>query len=178
LNVPNRSLFRARFVDWWKVVQISIALPFGIVIIPLLAEGLAGALPRETPKWLPGLAIILSVIINFVLWIWGLVAQLIGYSIDTPQDRLAYPRYFFRRRVRISEIHDANAQTITSRRKSDYGRIVGDTRPTTTVSRTYQINLSGDFGLRHVAFSTKGRRDLFLSLLRQAVPTVRITRWS
>jgi hypothetical protein len=113
-----------------------------------------------------------------------------GYVFDSSRDVLEYPfnRNIFRRQVRLSAIHDANCQVITKKHTNaigdfgvNYNTISGNSRKPrrrTWTSKSFQVNLSGDFGARRLNFADKYKRDQFVSLLREYAPHVKITRWS
>jgi hypothetical protein len=158
-----------RFIDWEKAIQTLIALPAAV----FAAAMLAGPIFHDS-RWV----VVVLLVVVLTSGIAALVAELQGYVFEPSNDRFSYPRYLVRRHVAISAIYDANCQTITTRRTSKPGEVIGDKTSIKSISRSYNVNLSGQFGLRHLAFSNKGRRDYFLSTLRQVAPKVRITRWS
>ncbi|MCG2633234.1 hypothetical protein L6654_42760, partial [Bradyrhizobium sp. WYCCWR 13023] len=109
------------------------------------------------------------------------ISQLAGVKFDSAQDSLSYPLYVLRRTIRLSEIRDANSQTITKPAFQITNTIigmvsVGQIKGLGTTKR-YFANMSGDFGSRRIVFHTKSKRDQFFSLLRRYAPHCRITRW-
>jgi hypothetical protein len=101
-----------------------------------------------------------------------------GYVFDPARDALYYPMRILRRSLRLSQVTDANCQTVTKRIRSDprsFGEI-GSIK--TRIVTRYNANLSGEFGSRRVIFYSRYKRDQFISLLREYAPHVRITRWS
>lgn len=104
-----------------------------------------------------------------------------GTVFDGSKDTLSYPMYVLRRSIRLSEIRDANVQTITKPALQMTNTIiglisVGQIKGLGNTRRLF-VNLSGGFGARRIAFHTKYKRDQFLSLLRAHAPDCRITRW-
>jgi hypothetical protein len=121
-----------------------------------------------------------------VLSLLAIIVHFIGYVFD-PARRLTYPTYVFRRSIPISEITDANCETLIGHnplgqaavgllvQSGSYGKPkpIQRTRP----ARIYVVDVSGEFGVRQMRFAAKYKRNQFLSNLRVVAPQCRITRW-
>lgn len=176
---------KARMVDWLQCCKLPLAFSlFGFIIMYGLIEGLS-----KGTKTLAGIVpttrediILTGVAAVFVaLGPLAFFSQILGFSFDEAKNRLSYPLYAFRRKVRLSEIDDANCQTITKPAFQITNTIIGlisigQIKGLGNTKR-YFVNLSGEFGARRVVFHTKYKRDQFLSLLRAYAPNCRITRW-
>ena len=169
-DYDGRSGPAIRLIEWGTAFTILVSGPF-LILFLLFLSAMAFAVKY------PSLPIIIM-IAGGIGWIWAVISHFRGYLFDEGNDQLTYPRYFFRRTIRISEIHDANSQTTTSHSTFDPARTIGESRPTKVKTTTYAVNLSGGFGLRRLTFGRKARRDEFLSYLHHLAPDVRITRWS
>lgn len=176
---------KTRMVDWLQCCKLPVALS---IIGFLVLYGVTGDL-RSSSKSMADLvpstredAAVASLLVAYLvlgpLAVW---AQLMGTVFDGPRDTLSYPTYILRRRVRLSRIRDANAQTVTKPALQITNTVIG----LISVGRIkglgntkrYFVNLSGKFGARRIAFHTKYKRDQFLSLLHAYAPDCRITRW-
>jgi|SRR5579872_2798639 len=174
LSTEN-SQDQARMVDWLQCVKLPVMFTlFGIILI---AYSIKSPEIHDIAIYVVPIAILL-----LGLGLFALVTQLRGTFFNGPKDSLSYPLTIFRRRVQISDIRDANSQTITKPAFHITNTIiglvsVGQVKGLGTTKR-YIVNMSGEFGARRVIFHTKYKRDQFLSLLRSFAPDVRITRWS
>jgi hypothetical protein len=163
-----RSLSKVRVIDWLRTFSLVLTVP----VVGFFAGLLIG-------YWFNSAALSLAIIgTTLALIPTTLVVQLLGFVLDPTADRLAYPVIFYRRSVPISEIRDANCQTITRRSTSNPGRVIGESRTRSRSTKVYAVNISGDFGVRSLRFSAKYKRDQFLSCLRNTAPHCRITRWT
>ena len=181
----ERPAGKVRSVDWLQLCKLPVAfsvigflLIFGLIDdISKGSKTLTGLVPKTQEDTL--LVVVAAAYI--VLWPLAIVSQILGIVFDAKRDRLSYPRYIIRRAIRLSEIHDANSQTVTKPAFQITNTIiglvsVGQIKGLGTTKR-YFANLSGDFGSRRVVFHTKSKRDAFFSLLRRFAPDCRITRW-
>ena len=109
----------------------------------------------------------------------SIVVSLMGTVFDPAKNSLTYPVYVFRRSIPLNGIRSANCQNYTHKTESNYAKLA-DARSKATVlySKSYAVNLSGDFESRRLVFNSKYKRDQFLSYLRDYAPRCRITRWS
>jgi hypothetical protein len=185
---PSRKI---RMIDWIWACGLTIAAPLtvglGALAIGLVLAILVTSVGKDT---IGGLAMRYTSAGVFVACIaaaalsapLAAIANFLGYVFDPTQDRMSFPTYVIRRSVPISEIRDANAETITTRRTFDpnkSARLAGDfswkpTRKVTT--RSHVVTVSGDFGVRIMRFGARYKRDQFLSILRAVAPQCRITR--
>jgi hypothetical protein len=161
---------RIRMIDWIRGLQMTIVAPLACVICALIIGVITPH--QDVPILVQStfLIAILSIPIT-------LVVHFKGYVFDPARNLLSYPVYVSRRSISISEIRDANAQTISTKRAAfDAGRVIGESRPQTVRSRSHLVNVSGDFGVRVMRFGARYKRDQFLSILRVVAPQCRITR--
>ena len=125
--------------------------------------------------------VVLAALLFLGIGLIALTTQLRGAYFNGPNKLLSYPLTVFRREVRISDIRDANCQTITKPAFHISNTIIGIVSVGQIkglgITKRYIVNMSGEFGSRRVIFHTKYKRDQFLSLLRSFAPHVRITRW-
>ena len=172
-------------VDWLQCCKLPVVFSvFGFLVLYGFAGSLHSGSTRMSdliPRSKEDAAVVILLVAYLVLGPLAVWAQLMGTVFDGPRDTLSYPMYVLRRRVRLSQIRDANAQTITKpafqMTNTIIGLIsVGQIRGLGNTKR-YFVNLSGDFGARRIVFHTKYKRDQFLSLLRAYAPDCRITRW-
>jgi hypothetical protein len=165
---------RARMVDWLQCVKLPVMFALLGTILIIFA--------MKSPD-LRGVAtyVVLAALLFLGVGLFALMTQLRGIYFNGPKDSLSYPLTVFRRGVQISDVRDANCQTITKPAFHITNTIigivsVGQIKGLGTTKR-YILNMSGEFGSRRVIFHTKYKRDQFLSLLRRFAPHVRITRW-
>ena len=161
-------------IDWLQCAKLPVMLAaFGTILIVYAIK---------SPEARALAIIVIPIAIALLgLGLFALVTQLRGFLFNGRQDSLSYPLTVFRRQVQISDIRDANCQTITKPAFHITNTIiglvsVGQVKGLGTTKR-YIVNMSGEFGARRVIFHTKYKRDQFLSLLRSFAPHVRITRW-
>ena len=155
-----------RIVDWLKVCTTPILIAFDASIVFVALSATLS----------PTLGTIGFVVVP-IAFVSALTSHLMGTHFDVPGDRLSYPYFAWRLRLPLSDIHDANAQTI-NKRGVDVLASLGEKNPKYKTVHHYHVNLSGDFGARRLMFRSKFKRDQFLSILRAIRPNVRITRWS
>ena len=167
-EVGIASTSRFRIVDWLRAGSLTIAVPLCGLLAMIFLDHL---FKSETVTTLTFLA-------TLVLFPLTILTQFRGFLFDGPNDRLSYPVYFYRRSIPISEIRDANCQTVTQRYASNAGRVIGEGPTSKRTKRIYAVNISGDFGVRNLRFGAKYKRDQFLSGLRHIAPHCRITRWT
>lgn len=176
---------KARMVNWLQCCKLPVILsaPGLLVLYGVLSDVHSlskrmAALNLHTGEDAATLCLLLAYVSLGPLAAW---AQLTGTVFDGPRNTLSYPVHVFRRSVPLSEIRDANAQTITKPAFQITNTIIGfisigQIKGLGNTKR-YLVNLSGEFGARRIAFHTKYKRDQFLSLLRTYAPDCRITRW-
>lgn len=167
-SIANKVGAEYRMIDWIKAFSTVI----GAIILLPLAWIFANVIFHS-----PFISMIILSLLILLVPITAIV-QFKGYLFDVARDALSYPVYVYRRTIPISEIRNANCQTISGRSTSDPGRIIGESRPITSHYKYYLVNVSGDFGVRPITFGAKYKRDQFLSILRMVAPQCRITRWS
>lgn len=182
---------RIRMVDWILACELTIGAPLiigmGGLGVGLILTFLAALIGKGTIVAIAigyvSLAILFSCIPAAALSLpLAAAANFMGYVFDPDQDRLSFPWYLLRRSILISEIRDANAETITTKHSYDpntYARLAGDFswKPTQTrTSRSHVVTVSGDFGVRIMRFGARYKRDQFLSILRAIAPQCRVTR--
>lgn len=160
---------QARMVDWLQCCKLPVLFAlFGGALI--YVQNLKGPIP-------PGVYIGAILIIIGAL---ALASQLSGFLFDRTKDRLSYPMYIFRRSMPLSQISDANCQTISKPAFNAINTVVGffsGHQFKVGTTKRYIVNISGEFGSRRIIFHAKHKRDQFLSLLRNYAPQCRITRW-
>ncbi|MGE0289966.1 MAG: hypothetical protein AB7I42_27635 [Bradyrhizobium sp.] len=176
---------KTRMVDWLQCCKLPVA--FSVIGFLALYSAIGNLRSGSTsiadliPKTREDAAVAVLLAAYLLLGPLAVWAQLMGTVFDGPRDTLSFPMYVLRRRVRLSEIRDANAQTITKpafqMTNTIIGLIsVGQIKGLGNTKR-YFVNLSGEFGSRRITFHAKYKRDQFLSLLRAYAPDCRITRW-
>lgn len=110
---------KTRMIDWLQCCKLPVA--FSVVGF-LVLYGVTGDL-RSGSKTLADLlpntradALVACLLLAYVVFgplaVW---AQLMGTVFDGAKDTLSYPMYVLRRSIRLSEIRDANVQTISQR---------------------------------------------------------------
>jgi hypothetical protein len=177
-----RSLSKARMRDWIQAFtypsEILVATVLGLLLVPILFAAIGNASPTLARV---ALAAMIACFLMAILLCFGAIwSQFAGIVFDARNNRLTFPAYSIRRAVALSEIQDANSESISG------GTIIGRTlrnmaqspRKNSSRYRMYVVNLSGRFGSRPVRFLSKRRRDQFLSLLRVYAPQARITRFA
>jgi hypothetical protein len=177
----GQSPTKARMIDWLQCIK----LPFGLLFSPLIIIVALIILMELAPHTLTKQQVDAIFFASFALTLLGPIAfinQIRGFAFNLKKDRLAFPRHLFRRKVKLSAIHDANCQTATKPAFQLTNTIiglvsVGQVKGLGNTKR-YFVNLSGEFGTRRLIFHTKYKRDQFLSLLRRFAPHARITRWA
>jgi hypothetical protein len=171
---------RHRIVDWVQVITVPVEL-LGVLICTVLLLPIIIAWIK--PPTTVGLFILIilpgGVLVGLICAIY---AQLAGIMFDPAKDLLVIPAYSIRRRIRISEIRDANSEfaprgTFFGAAMAAVARATNDGK-TAKPQKLYIVNLSGTFGSRQARFMSKKRRDQFLSDLRQYAPHVKITRFA
>ena len=176
---------KTRIVDWLQCCKLPVALSVvGFLVLYSVTGDLRSgskSMADFIPKTREDAAIASLLVVYLIVGPLAVWAQLMGTVFDRQRDTLSYPMYVLRRSVRLSEIRDANAQTVTKPAfqitNTVIGLIsVGQIKGLGNTKR-YFVNLSGEFGARRIAFHTKYKRDQFLSLLRVYAPDCRITRW-
>lgn len=159
---------RARIIDWRALV----VAPIAIAIVGLIAVVIAAEMRIQ---WL-GLTVLIFAVIAPPL---NLVVNALGVVLDPNANTLTYPVYLFRRHIPLNGIRAANCQNVTQKfDSSSYERMAGGKGGKIHYSKSYHVNLSGDFESRRLIFTSKYKRDQFLTYLRDYVPSCRITRWS
>lgn len=176
---------KARMIDWLQCCKLPVAFSLiGFLIVFTLVDKIskgAKTLPNLLPTTREDFLVAGLAVAFVILGPLAFFSQILGVAFNAARDRLSYPLYVFRRTVRLSEIHDANSQTMTKPAFQITNTIiglvsVGQIKGLGTTKR-YFVNMSGDFGARRIVFHTKYKRDQFLSLLRSFAPQCRITRW-
>jgi hypothetical protein len=167
---------KIRMIDWIYALRIVVMAPLACFLVILLfgvaVDSIVPTSAQIVAPWI-SLPLVLLIILSAPL---GLLANSLGYVFEPENDKLTYPSVVLRRSIRISDIRDANAQTITSKRTIDLGAAAGKNRRRTVMQRLYRVNVSGDFGVRVMRFTARYKRDQFLSILRTVAPECRITR--
>jgi hypothetical protein len=185
-DVDTSAKGRTRMVDWIQCCKLPLALSvIGFLVLFQLTDNLRSRSKNVVdlvPNTREDAAVAVLLVAYVILGPLAVWAQLMGTVFDGRADRLSYPTYVLRRRLRLSELRDANVQTTTKpafqMTNAIIGLIsVGQIKGLGNTKR-YFVNLSGDFGARRIAFHTKYKRDQFLSLLRAYAPDCRITRWT
>jgi hypothetical protein len=161
-----------RLIDWVKVCTTPVLIGFNVFIIAIALDAMSSKTQASSIQ-LSGIIALAAPILFFT----SLISQLMGTYFNVTKDRLSYPYYAWRLRLRLSGIHDANAQNI-NKRGFDLVRSIGEKNAKFKTIHHYHVNLSGDFGARRLMFRSKYKRDQFLSILQDVRPDVRITRWS
>jgi hypothetical protein len=127
--------------------------------------------------------------IGLLLGLLAIVVHLMGHVLDPKRDRLVYPAYIFRRSIPISEIRNANCETIMGHnplgeaivglliQTGSYGESSKPKRQK-RLSRVYVVDVSGDDFGRQIRFGAKYKRNKFLSNLQAVAPDCKITRGS
>ena len=158
-----------RIVDWKQLLLLPVQLAFlGVIVVMIVGYGMK----------LPTFAVILAILFVAAVPV-AFVVNAKGVLLDPAADALSYPVYVFRRRIPLSAIRAANCENVTHRSDTSmYARLVGEKGGRAQTSKTYHVNLSGDFESRRLVFTSKYKRDQFLAYLRDFVPRCRITRWS
>ncbi|WP_338692476.1 DUF4339 domain-containing protein [Bradyrhizobium sp. 26S5] len=174
-----------RMIDWTQCCKLPVTFSvIGLFILNYVFQQFAiEKKPLSTffPTTGPDLFVLLLAVTYVMVGPVALISQLLGVTFNAAKDTLSYPLYVFRRKIRLSEIRDANSQTITKPAFQITNTIigmvsVGQIKGLGTTKR-YFANMSGDFGSRRIVFHTKSKRDQFFSLLRRYAPQCRITRW-
>jgi hypothetical protein len=167
-----KTVKRIRMIDWIYACRLALITPFWCIVWFL---GGYMASQSHAPNFVvTGIFLLIPLTISAIPLV--LIVNFMGYVFDPAQNSLRYPVFLLRRSIPISEIRDANAQTITTKHTSDPGRVVGESRQQTVRSRRHLVNVSGDFGVRVMRFGARYKRDQFLSILRVVAPQCRITR--
>ena len=170
---PLQATRRIRMLDWIYALKIvATVLLLCVIMLFILAGSPYGAL------------VILLAIFTIPLC---MIVNFMGYVFDPANDALRYPVFLIWCSIRLSQIKDVNAETITTSHTAeagtlgniDLGRLAGSSKigPSRTVQRhRHLVTLSGDFGVRVMRFGARYKRDQFLSILRSQAPRIRITR--
>jgi hypothetical protein len=163
---------RARMVDWLQCCKLPLLFTviFGFTVYSHLTNS------KASGEAFP----LLSFAIFVPIGLFAVVSQLSGFLFDEAKDRLSYPMYIFRRSVPLSEIDDANCETISKPAFRATNTIIGvlsGHQFKAGKTKRYIVNISGEFGSRRIILHTKQKRDQFLSLLHAYAPHCRITRW-
>jgi hypothetical protein len=162
-----------RLIDWVKVFTTPVLVTFNIFMISITLA----ITSDQTHFSILGKLAQFGLFAVPIVFVSSLISQLLGTCFNIQNDRLSYPYYAWRLRLKLSEIRDANAQTL-NKRALDIPASLGEKNPKFKIVSHYHVNLSGDFGARRLMFRSKFKRDQFLSILRAVLPGVRITRWS
>lgn len=163
---------RARMVDWLQCCKLP--LLFTTICGYAIYGHLTGS--KAAGETFPLLSFAALVLIT----LFAVASQLSGFLFDEAKDRLSYPMYIFRRSVPLSEIADANCETISKPAFRATNTVIGvlsGHQFKAGKTKRYIVNISGEFGSRRIILHTKQKRDQFLSLLRAYAPHCRITRW-
>lgn len=164
LNEGTPQLGAYRIIDWWRIGKASlnylIFLVFGLMC--------AGAAPR---------LLLTALGFGTILFVFWMIAHLMGIVFDLDGDQLHYPSFILRRSIPLSGITDANAQVVVRSLMSGLANNIGS-GPKSRADKQYAVNLSGNFGTRQVRFASRKRRDQFLSMIRRFSPQAHITRWT
>lgn len=148
---PPRA--KARMIDRLQCCKLPVFFSLiGYFVLSALIERVS---KRHSPwtslpnTWQDVAFSALSVLL-IVLGPLAFLSQILGFSFDAAKNQLSYPLYVFRRSVRLSEINDANCQTITKPAfhitNTIIGMIsVGQVKGLGNTKR-YIVNMSGEFG--------------------------------
>jgi hypothetical protein len=166
-----------RIVDWVKAFTTPVVITFNVLLMSVALSAMATQTHQGTLDKVIGVLGTIGLVMVPIVFIASLTSHLMGTHFNVSGDRLSYPYFAWRLRLPLSGIHDANAQII-SKRGVDVLASLGEKNPKYKTVHHYHVNLSGDFGARHLIFRSKFKRDQFLSTLRTIRPGVRITRWS
>jgi hypothetical protein len=162
--IDGAPLGSTRMVDWFRAFGTPMIIAIcGFLAALALAQIFPGAWYALAAISLTPFLVLLSIFVEFS-----------GYKFS--DGKLSYPMYLVRRTIDLADLRDATGETTTKRRKSDYGRIIGETKSVTTVTKTYAVHLSGAFGVRTMTFSSVKKREQFFSLLHVYAPQARIRR--
>jgi hypothetical protein len=169
-NSPAFALGVSRIIDWKQLVMVPIQLGLMAVVLPLLVSVVIG-----------GGFIAASLMVVLILAIpISIVVTAMGIVLDGESSTLTYPVYVIRRSLPLDAIRAANCQNVTQRTETgSYARMVGESGGRRIIyNKSYHVNLSGSFESRRLIFTSKYKRDQFLTYLRDYAPDCRITRWS
>lgn len=172
-TAESNAVAQARMVDWLQCCKLP--LLFVLIWGYAIYNSLTSPHGSFDPPTLLGLAI-LTLIALYVV-----VVQLSGFLFDEANDRLSYPMHIFRRSLPLSEVADANCETISKPAFKATNAVIGflsGLQFRVGMTKRYVVNISGDFGSRRIILHSKHKRDQFLSLLRTYAPHCRITRWA
>src|SRR3569833_404946 len=149
-----------RLIDWVQVFTVPIEL-FAV----LIASAFVLMLLLIWIKPSAAIAALLAAVIVGVPLVAlpaAIYAQLTGYVFDPVRDQLVVPAYSIRRRLRLSEIRDANSEfaprgTFFGAAMSALARAMNEGKGAKP-QKLYTVNLSGTFGSRQARFMSKKRR--------------------
>jgi hypothetical protein len=164
----NRVQPSTRLRDWTRAFLLTLEMALATAVFPIFI--VATIWNRYDPKLHAAIAAAFGVFLLVVAR-----TQFSGILFNGTTDRLSFPQYFVSRSVTLSEIQDANAETISG------GSIVWElirilAKAKGPNIKQHAVNLSGDFGSRRIRFYSRQSRDQFLSLLRKYAPQARVTR--
>jgi hypothetical protein len=147
--------------DWYRVFLsfLAVWMAFAVPIILALSSGRS--------------ALAMVIVVAFIVAVLRLIADIQGISISRDSDFVKFPYYLWRTKIKLREIADINMEY------ADHPllALAFANRQKSRAAKTYNANLSGDFGRRRIRFFTKGARDEFLSVMRK-YSNAKITRWS
>lgn len=108
---------KTRMVDWLQCCKLPVALSvIGFLVLYSVTGDLRGgskSIADFIPKTREDAAIASLLVAYLILGPLAVWSQLMGTVFDRQRDTLSHPMYVLRRSVRLSEIRDANAQTVT-----------------------------------------------------------------
>jgi hypothetical protein len=106
---------KLRMVDWLRALKLGLiyfpiaAACSGIVFFLIFSFGSHGHPEQHSRAIAVGLVVAL---VGVLLGLVAIVVNLFGHVFDPARDRLTYPTYIFRRTIPISNITDANCETL------------------------------------------------------------------
>jgi hypothetical protein len=182
---PGKTL---RVIDWMRALKLGLFyFPIAAVWSGIIAVFVATGITHNQDR---SVAIAFAVFgIVLLLGLLAIVVHLIGVLLDPERDRLTYPTYFWRRSVPISEIRNANCETLIGHnpigqgifglliQTGSYGTSSGPKRKS-RLPRVYVVDVSGDDFGRQIRFGARYKRNKFLSNLQAVAPGCKITRGS
>jgi hypothetical protein len=186
---PGKTL---RMIDWIRAFKLGLFyVPLAgaccaLIALFIMSWGSHGHPDQESRAIVVAYSVALT---GLLLGMVAIIVHFIGHVFDSARDRLTYPTYIFRRSIPISEITDANCETLIGHnpfgeavvhlffQTASYGKSTS-TWWTPRLPRVYIADVSGDFGVRQIRFGARYKRNQFLRNLRAVAPRCKITRWN
>jgi hypothetical protein len=183
---PGKTL---RMIDWIRGFKLGLFyFPIVAACAAIVAFFIATS-PGHLDQDRAILAAFAVLCTGLFLGLLAIIVHFIGHVFNPTHDRLTYPTYMFRRSIPISEITDANCETLVGHnpigeaivhfffQSASIGKSTSTSRRP-RLPRVYIADVSGDFGVRQIRFGAKYKRNQFLRNLRVTAPHCRITRWN